>query len=327
MILVTGATGFLGRRLIARLRDHTTLPVRALVRHESDALWLKAFGVELAFGDVTDFTSVRTAMRGVRQVIHAAGLFRFWGQPENFERVNVGGTVNMLKAAVQAPIERFVLVSTAVVIGEPLRGQVVDEHHPLNPRDPYQRSKAKAEAVVQEYVHNVDLPAVILRPGAFYGPGGRYAWNRLFFDDPLIRGLRVQVFNGRRHTFPIYIDDVADLIFAAIQRGCTGEVYLAADAPITHREVNALVSEAAGISPWRVNVPSPLMLAAAQTMTWGARLTGEEPFYPINLRHYVFPDWRIDSSKARRELGWTPTPIEHGIAATIEWYRKMNLLD
>jgi len=187
MIFVTGATGFLGHNLIPALTQ-AGYQVRALVRPTSSADFLKSHNVEVVVGDVLERESLMEAMKGCRYVIHGAGLFRLWGDQKSFEQVNAQGTAHVLEAALRNNVERFIHVSTIAVVGIPQNGMVIDEAYPCQPDDFYQRSKYDAENMVRMFAVSTKFPAIIVRPGAFYGPWGRYAWNRIFFEDPL-RGL------------------------------------------------------------------------------------------------------------------------------------------
>jgi nucleoside-diphosphate-sugar epimerase len=168
------------------------------------------------------------------------------------------------------------------------------------------------------------VPAVILRPGAFYGPFGRYAFNRLFFEDPL-KGLLIQVHGGKRLTFPVFVPDVARAIVAALKVGRPGEVYNVSGEPLTHHEVNKVVSRLAGLPAFRLNIPARSMLALAGWMTRQAQRTGREPYYPLNLANYVFNDWQVSSAKAKAELGFVPTSFEEGARQTLAWYAEAGL--
>lgn len=322
LTLVTGATGFLGRHLVPALIE-AGYPVRAFVRSTSDTKALRSLGVELAHGEVTNAGDVDQAVRGVRHVVHAAGLFRFWGPPRQFERVNVEGTAYVMEACARHGVERVVHVSTIALVGIVEPGQVIDETYPSRPADAYQRSKLDGENIVRLFVASAHVPAVILRPGAFYGPWGRYAFNRLFFEDPL-RGLRIKVHGGRRITFPAFVPDVARAIVAALSRGRVGEVYNVSGEPITHNAANEIISRLAGISPFRVNVPAGVMLAMARAMERAAEATGREPYYPLNLANYVFTDWPVSSHKARAELHFQSTPFVEGARQTLDWYYRMG---
>jgi dihydroflavonol-4-reductase len=323
-VLVTGATGFLGHSLVRELTS-AGYPVRALVRATSDTAQLQQLGVELCVGDVCDPASVAAAMEGIAYMVHAAGLFRLWGAARDFERVNVQGTANVLEAAARHGVKMLVHVSTAAVAGNPQPGQLIDERTPCQPVDAYQRSKVDGENLVRLFQKTARLPAVILRPGAFYGPWGHYAFNRLFFEDPL-RGLLIQVHWGRRLTFPVFVPDVARLIVSVLKHDRQGETYTFAGETLSHRQVNRIVSRLAGIPSWRLNVPAGLMLALAGWQSRQAARTGREPYYPPGLAAYVFHDWRVSSAKARAELGFVPTPFEAGARQTLEWYRGTGLL-
>lgn len=321
MVFVTGATGFLGHHLIPALKQ-AGYPVKALVRRTSNTAFLQEQGVETVVGDLQDRDSLIAAMQGCKQVIHAAGLFRLWGEQQTFESVNVQGTAHLLEAALRTNIERFVHVSTVAVIGVP-NGTVIDEKYPCKPDDFYQRSKYDAENMVRMFAVSTRFPAIIVRPGAFFGPWGHYAWNRLFFEDPM-RGLRIQVHNGQRYTFPAFVPDVAQGILAALERGRLGETYNLSGDPIKHVEANRIISKLAHISDWRLNCPAGLMLWTARQMARLADETQREPYYPLALAKYVFYDWNVVSDKAKAELGWTPTPFEEGARQTVEWYKGMK---
>lgn len=323
MIFVTGGTGFLGRNLLPLLTEQQHR-VRVLSRNPTAHPWLQGLpNVDIVKGSLEDTALLQEALAGCNAVIHAGGLFRMWGSESDFYQTNVDGTRNLVHAALLHDITRFVYISTIAVIGNPTPGQIIDETHPPRPADAYQRSKLAGEAVIHDAVQDRDLNAVILRPGAFYGPHGRYAFNRLFFEDPL-KGLLIKVDGGRRVIFPAYVKDVAQAACAALVQGQTGEIYNISGAPMTHNEVNAIVSEEAGITSRRINIPTWGMILFAQATTWLAAITHREPYYPIGLRTYVFNDWQTSNEKARAALGFTPTPFRDAARTTLDWYRDQH---
>lgn len=322
MIFVTGATGFLGHHLIPQLQQ-ANYKIRALVRPSSDTTFLQKAGVELAYAnDITDAAAVEEAMQGCTAVVHAAGLFRFWGKREWFWQTNVQGTETVLAAAQKAGVQRFVHISTIAVVGKTPDGEIT-ETTPCQPLDAYQESKLAAEKAALTAWKQHRLPVVVLRPGAFYGPWGHYAFNRLFFEEPL-RGWRIKVHRGCRITFPVFVPDVAQGVVLALSRGQNGEVYNISGRSHSHNEINQIVSDLAGISRWRLNMPEPLVLGLAHAWTAVSRLTHKEPFYPINMAPYVFQDWRVNTEKAQHQLGFVPTPFIDGARQTLAWYRQMS---
>ncbi|GAB4518632.1 MAG: NAD-dependent epimerase/dehydratase family protein [Anaerolineae bacterium] len=320
MIFVTGGTGFLGRHLIPAL-CRAGYPVRVLTRQPHSHPWLDRYPqVEVVQGDLADLSTLEAALQGCRYVIHAGGLFRFWGDEEHFMLTNAQGTANMLHAATRAGIERFVHVSSIAVIGEPDPANVIDETYPPKPVDPYQKSKLEGEQAALRACHTQGLPVVVIRPGAFYGPLGEYAFNRLFFKDPM-RGIIMQVDGGNYINFPAYIGDVANGLILALQKGHPGEIYHVCGDWISHKEAFNIVCEEANLHWPRLNIPGWLGIAASRFLEGLSLLTRREPFWPINMRSYVYNNWRVSSEKARRELGFVPVDFREGARKTIAWYR------
>lgn len=301
-------------------------PLRALVRPSSDTQFLQNLGVDLAFADdITDVAAITQACAGCDQIIHAAGLFRFWGDEAEFWQTNVEGTTAVIQAACAHSIKRFIHISTIAVVGKPPTNRSIDETTQCNPQEPYQQSKLEAEKRVLAAHKQNGLPAIVLRPGAFYGPWGHYAFNRLFFEEPL-RGWRIKVDNGRHITFPVFVPDVVQGVELALQNGRFGEIYNICGQSLTHNEVNATVNQIAGIGNWRLNFPTWMVLLLARSWTALSKFTGREPFYPINMAPYVFQDWHVSYQKAAKEFGFQPTPFAEGARQTLEWYWQEGLL-
>ncbi len=324
MILVTGATGFLGRNLCEYLAGEG-YALRALARPTSNTSFLEALNVEIARGDVTDAAAVRAAIKGCDQVVHAAAHFRLWGPPEPFVKTNVEGTRHVLEAALAARVKKFVHISTIIVVGPQPPGVIITEDTPCHPypTDNYARTKLVGERLAQSYATEKKLPVVILRLGALYGPHGHYAFNRLFFEE-FLHNWRVQVHQGRHIIFPCYVGDAARAIEAALKIGRNGEVYNISNESISHREANEIVSRLAQRSSWRINFPGWMMIEISKLLEFIALFTRREPFYPKNLEPYVFSDWTVDSDKARCELNFVPSTFTEGARHTLDWYRSIG---
>lgn len=325
MILITGATGFLGRNLCEHLAGQG-YALRALARPTSDTSFLKDLGVEIASGDVEDAASVKAAMQDCDRVIHAAARFRLWGPLDPFYKTNVEGTCNVLQAALTAEVKRFVHVSTVIVVGPQHTGAVITEETPRRPypTDNYAKTKSIGEQLALSYVDQ-GLPVIVLRLGALYGPHGHYAFNRLFFEE-FLHNWRVQVHRGRHIIFPCYVGDAARVIETALQKAKEGQIYNISNQSISHREANQVVSDLARRSSWRINFPGRLMIELSRLLEFFALFTKREPFYPMNLVPYVFRDWVVDSSKAERELGFKSTTFAEGARRTLEWYSSIGYI-
>lgn len=320
MIFLTGGTGFLGRHLVPAL-CRAGFPVRVLTRDPAHNTWLDRYPrIEVISGDLLDAKVLLQAARGCQYVIHAGGVFRFWGDEDVFALTNIAGTENVMQAALEAGVERVIHISTIAVIGQPDPARIVDETHPAHPADAYQRSKWQAEQVVTRYAQEHQLPVVILRPGAYYGPLGHYAFNRLFFKDPM-RGIIMQVNGGRFIIFPAYIGDVVQGVLKGLEKGRLGEIYNICGDWISHREAFDIICEEAHLRWPRLPIPGWLGINTARLLEAIALFTHREPFWPLNLRSYVYNSWRVSSEKARRELEFVPTDFRMGAHRTIEWYR------
>jgi nucleoside-diphosphate-sugar epimerase len=320
MIFVTGGTGFLGRHLVPVL-CRAGYSLRVLTRKPDEQSWIRAYpNVEVIEGDLESGQGL-DAIKGCEAIIHGAGLFRMWNLAGDFDAINVRGTERLLELAVRYQVQRFVYISTVAVIGDPQPGIPIDESHLARPADAYQASKLKAEDLIQQYHRTHELNSVILRPGAFYGPLGDYAFNRLFFTDPM-RGIIMQMDGGHYIIFPAYIRDVAEGIRLALERGTAGELYNICGDVLSHRDAFDIICEEADLRFPRLNIPGVVGINFARLLTWISQITHREPFYPINLRSYVFNDWNVSSAKARRELGFSPTPFREGARRTIAWYRS-----
>lgn len=319
MIFVTGGTGFLGHHLISRL-CRAGYPIRVLTRTPERYPWLATYPhLEVIRGDLRTGEGL-DAVHGCDLVIHAAGLFSMWEQAGDFEEVNVQGTNNLLQAAAAANVMRFVYVSTLAVLGNPQSGTIIDEQYPPRPADAYQASKLLAEQRVQQFCATSGIESIVLRPGAFYGPLGMYAFNRLFFTDPM-RGILMQMDGGHYIIFPVYIGDVAESILLALTKGRSGEIYNICGECLSHRELFDIVCEEANLHWPRLNLPAVVGINFSRLLNWIASFTGQEPFWPLGLRSYVFNDWAVSSEKAEHELGFVATDFRTGASRTIAWYR------
>lgn len=321
MIFVTGGTGFLGRHLIPTL-CRQGYAVRVFTRQPESNLWLKRYpGVSVFSGDLRHAEQVQRAVEGCQYIVHAGGYFRFWGDEREFFETNALGTENVMEAARLAGVERVIHISSVAVIGQPDPQNIIDEAYPPNPVEPYQQSKLRGEQIAMRYLHDHNVPVVILRPGAYYGPMGEYAFNRLFFRDPM-RGIIMQIDGGRYIIFPAYIGDVARSIDLALTKASIGEVYNICGDWISHREAFDIVVREAKLHWPRLKIPGWVGVNTSRFLTFASNLTGREPFWPINMRSYVYNNWRVSNEKARQSLGFVPLDFVEGARRTIAWYRS-----
>ena len=166
--LVTGGTGFLGGHLVEALAKRGE-QVRVLARPGSKTEHIDQLGIEIIQGDLGDIPSLKKATRDVEFIYHCAALAADWGSWEDFEKINVVGTRNLLQAAVEGAVNKFIHISTTDVYGYP--NSRVDETAPFRFRGwPYGDTKIKAEQSVWDYHRQHGLPVTVVRPLNIYGP-------------------------------------------------------------------------------------------------------------------------------------------------------------
>jgi dihydroflavonol-4-reductase len=320
--LVTGATGFLGSH-VARALAARGEGVRVLVRPSSDLRALNGLSAERFQGDLRDPASLVGALEGVACVYHVAADYRLWARnPREIYESNVGGTQNLLDAARRAGVEKFVYTSTVATVAVPRRGALPNEATESSVDEMighYKRSKFEAEQRAQRAAET-GLPVVIVNPTTPVGPCD---WK----PTPTGR-IIVDFLKGR---MPGYVDtglnfvpveDCARGHLLAAERGRTGERYILGGRNLTLKEMLDILAAASGRSAPRWKIPYAVAYAAGCVDAGVSRLLGREPQIPLEgvrmSRHKMF----VDASKAERELGFTPGPIEGALERAVEWYES-----
>jgi nucleoside-diphosphate-sugar epimerase len=312
---VTGGSGFIGGALIRRLVEGGC-SVTALARSDRSAAAVADLGAEPAHGDLDDRAAMAAAASECEVAFHLAARVAQWGPREEFRRANVEGTRNALEACREAGVRRFVHCGTeaAILAGEPVVN--ADETAPLRPDSPalYSATKAEAERLVRDAAAE-GFATVVVRPRFVWGAGdttllpeiiaateaGRFAW----------------VGGGGHLTSITHVDNVAEGLLLAAERGRSGEVYFVTDVePVVFREFISEMLRARGVEPPKRTVPAVVAGAVARggELAWRLLpLPGEPP-----LTRFAFwaasQECTLDDSKARRELGYAPvTSHEEGI--------------
>jgi nucleoside-diphosphate-sugar epimerase len=321
---MTGATGLLGHHLISALQergDH----VRALVLPAEDASKLEARGVIIFRGDVRQPETLAQPCAGVDTVFHLAGMMGVWLPLAAYRAVNVDGTKNMCRAALRAGVRRLVHISSWTVYGMAL-GRPAREDFSLAPfPEPYALTKAEGDNVVQRLIAQEHLPATIVRPGTFFGPGDRLHFGRM--ADRLRNGKGIVVGSGRNALPFVYVTDVVQgLLAAGNQDAAVGQAYnITNDEPLTQEEFLRAIAAEIGVPVPRLHVPYSMLYAAAYAAEQVAAVTHART-QPIVTRLGVKlfgTDNRHSIEKARAQLGYTPkVPVRAGIRLAAEWYRN-----
>lgn len=325
-VLVTGGTGFTGSALCRRLAQegHDVIALDNKPGIFDDEL--RRLGVHIEIGSVTDRQLVRRLVQGCDRVFHLAAAFRLVNLGKQAYRdINVGGTRNVLEAALEFGVARTVYCSTCGVHGN-VKNPPADESAPIAPADFYQQTKWEGELVAQELLRK-GLWVSIVRPAAIYGPGDPERFSMIY--KRVAKGRFLFLGDGAAHYHPNYVENLVDaFILAAETDAAKGQAYLIADErSLSVKELVSLVGEAIGVKAQHIHLPFwPAYAVAALVEAIYAPLPAEPPLFRRRL------DWfrqnrSFDTSKARRELGWTPrVDIPTGLRRTGEWYRAQGII-
>ena len=326
-VLVTGASGLLGGHVVEQLVGRGDR-VRALVRKSSARKHLETLpNVEFFEGAVEQMDRVREAVDGVDAVVHSAGLVKARSADEFFA-INVGGTSNLVQAARargRELMKRFVYVSSLTACGPSTDGSPVpvDQEAPNNA---YGRSKLAAEKVVLSA--REEIPVVILRPGAIYGPRDGEIFE-MFLS--IKRGLLPLVGGGEAKGVWVYATDCAAACVRALDADvASGSAYFVDDGcgALTQRQVLADAERAMGRRALvRANLPVPVLMAVARGVEAFGRLSNRPVMLTREKAQMLLQHWVCSSEATRRELGWEPRVAWHeGVERTVRWYRDNGWL-
>jgi nucleoside-diphosphate-sugar epimerase len=304
---VTGGSGFIGGVLIERLRAEGW-DVRALARSDAAAEKVRSRGAEPAAGDIEDPPGLRAAAEGAEVAFHAAAKLGDWGRPDEFERLNVKGTENVIAACRDAGVRRLVHVGTeaALMAGEPLVN--VNEEAPLRPDSPvlYSATKAKAEQRVRA-ANGDGLETVVIRPRFVWGRGDTTLLPAMV---ELIRAGRFRWVGGGRHlTATTHVDNTVEGLWLGATMAPAGGVYFVTDGdPVVFREFVSRMVGTQGVTIPDKSVPPAVAGAAAGAIEplWRAL---RRPGPPPITRFAVWvssQECTIDISRAERDLGYRP---------------------
>ena len=326
--LVTGATGFIGSRLITMLLAAGIAVVGAgevaSEVQERRRAALERAGTTVETGSITDAEYCRSIVAGCSHVIHLAAVQHEMNVPrQKFFDVNVEGTRNLLAASAAAGVQRFVYGSTIGVYGDG-GGQVLDEDSPVKPLNDYGDSKLAAEKVVLEWSSR--LPVAIVRISETYGPGDQ---RLLKLFRAMDRGRFMLVGNGLNRKQLVFVDDLAaGLLAAAEHPAAVGQIFLLAGLEtLTTRDMLGHVAAALSKPAPARSLPMWPFVLAAFTMETALRPLGIQP--PLHRRRLDFfrKSFVVSSRKAQSTIGYRPgTTFAAGARATADWYRTEGLL-
>ena len=315
-VFVTGASGFIGGALVARLLERGD-DVVGLARSDAAEAIVASRGAEVARGDVLDEDSLAAGMQGCELAYHVAGVNTHCpDDPDMLMRVNLGGSTAAVRAAARAGIGRLVLTSSAASVGEP-HGTVGTEDtvHRGSYLSVYDRSKHLGELGAFETARQVGVEVVAVNPSSVQGPGRNSGNGKII----------IAYLNGRLRAFVdtyVSVVDIADTVeghVLAAERGTPGERYVLNGATIPSEEALEIVSELSGVEESVRMVPPAVARAAAGLAEGVARLRGRSTSLCRARIGTILHGHRYDGSRAQRELGLSYTPVAETFRRTIDW--------
>jgi UDP-glucose 4-epimerase len=319
LVVVTGATGAVGpavvRACLAAGRRVRTFSLDAA------PVGLLPAAVEARTGDICDGEAVRSAVAGAQTVVHlAAFLHQFKAAADldrRFERINVGGTENVMRAATVAGVRRVVFLSTIAVYG-PSDGRVIDEHTRPAPDTTYARTKLEAEEIVRSTRSGGESIGTVLRSAAVYGARVKGNYRRL--AEAIVRRRFIPLGRGDNRRTLVHDTDVARAaVLAAEHPAAPGRVFNVTDGGIhTLREIIGAIYVALDRKPPRFHVPMRPVLAAAIACEGTCRALGVHPPITRSLLEKYTEDVAVDGTLIAHVLGFEPrVTLEAGWRETV----------
>ncbi|HIF02561.1 MAG TPA: NAD-dependent epimerase/dehydratase family protein [Nitrospinaceae bacterium] len=325
--LVTGSTGFLGSSVLRELINDGR-EVKALIREGTTKKNIEGLDVEIAYGDLRDIESIRSALNGCDILYHVAAYYSLWDRDKQLSHeINVKGTRNILRAAKEKGLNKVVYTSTVGCIGLNEDTTPATENTFFNTNtlsNDYKKSKYQAEQVALEFARG-GLPVVIVNPSTPIGPRD---------IKPTPTGKIILDFLTRE--MPAYLDTGLNLIdvkdcarghILAELKGIPGERYILGNQNMTLHEILITLEKITGLKAPRIKMPFWVALSAGWACEMVAdHLTGKPPAIPLAgvkmAKHFMY----FDSSKAVKKLGLAQNPVENALRQSVDWFKDNNYL-
>ncbi len=315
---VTGGTGFIGQHVVGQLLERG-YEVHALAHSEQSAAELSSRGAAVSYGDIGDQDSMWEGMSGSDVVFHAAGWYKIGSQEwMKAERINVAGTRNVLRLAVELGVPRIVYVSTTAVFGD-TRGEIVDETFfqggPFVTE--YDRTKWLAHYKVAVPLIEQGAPVIIGMPGGVYGPG----------DHSLIGTLMERFYLGKMPAIPgpefgytyAHVEDIAEGLILAAEKGKPGESYILTGPAVPLGEVIDFWGQLIGKRPPVIRIPARFLVPMAPLFDSLSNIFPLPEIYSSEAARILGVSYMGRSDKARAELGWRTRSMQEGMSQTFNW--------
>ena len=324
-IFITGVTGFIGKQVLEQLTK-TKHELFCLVRKTNPSIErLQSSGVNVIEGDVRDKSSILQGMKGCDWVINLANIYSFWEPDKSvYKTTNVDGTGNVMECALETKVSKVVHISSVVIYGKPDEVPFKEDSTPGPVRfSIYAQTKFEGDQIAWDLYKNKGLPLVIVYPSAVLGAGDPKS-SGAYVSGLVKKSLPATVFKNSILTW-VHVKDVAEgIIKAAEKPNNIGERYFIGNHQISLKDFNKMISEISGVSLPFISMPDFLAMSSAYMLTGISNLIKKPPIWgmSVNQMKTMKEGFRIDGSKAERELGITYTPINKALEEEIAALRN-----
>ncbi|MDR3293112.1 MAG: NAD-dependent epimerase/dehydratase family protein [Clostridiales bacterium] len=327
--VVTGATGHIGVALIRELHERGEY-VRALVRRGNSYDFLEPYIDEVAYGDVTEPESLAAAFLDADIVYHLAGIISIGkGDGANIDKVNIGGTQNVIAAAKSAGVKRLIYTSSVHALHYENADEIIREKPYFSPEklhDAYSVGKAVSSNLILNEVKKGELDAVILMPSGVVGP---YAYRRSNIGQMIIEYVnkRLIAYIKGEYDF-VDVRDVASALYAAsdTERVKSGETFLLSGNKVTVKEMLKMLERATAVPAPRIKLPLFLAYVFVPLMERLYTLRKMKPLYTSMSIKVLNSNGNFDNTKAREILGYSPRSAEESLREEYEFMKEEGML-
>ncbi|NOY36759.1 MAG: NAD-dependent epimerase/dehydratase family protein [Chlorobi bacterium] len=324
--LITGGTGLIGQNL-ARLLTTRGNQVHILSRDPGKAKLFTHSGIRFFTGDIMKPDTLFPAMSGCDGIFHLAAYAKGWAKNNQiFFDFNVTGTKNVLEAATQSGIRRVVITSTAGVLG-PARGHLKTEDEETGRPfyTVYEESKYQAEKAALEYAGK-KIEVIITYPTRVFGPGPLHESNavtrliKLYAEGKW----RFLPGNGKKTGNYVYVNDVAEGLILAMEKGRDGEGYILGGENLSFREMFRIIGEQTGKKRFMIPLPWPVMVCIVSLFLFLSLFSGRPPLINFSWLKRYMQKWEFSNAKAQKELGYRYRSFAEGVGLTWKFLQQQT---
>lgn len=325
-VLITGANGFIGSHIVGKMLSEGC-DVYGFVRKSSDLSLIQEYNIPLFYGDINDLESLKVAVEGMDIVIHNAGFASDWGHLSKFLQINFEGTKLLAKAASQAKVKRFVLMSSTAIHGFGSK-MMLDEKAPIKTHDfAYSISKWEAEKWLFDFSKETTMEITAIRPGNVFGPKDHTFIEK--YLEIIFAGTAGYVSKGASKTCPTYVGNLVNAIsLVAFHPKAVGESFIVTDGlDINWKEFTEKLAKIAGVKKPYISIPLGfgMFLASILEKLYLLFRIQKAPILTKYRIHNGGLDYSFSIQKVKDILGYeVEFDLDSAILETIKWYKLKN---